>query len=284
MALTTVESWLTGSLEGTLEAVGRVREVLPLLARAADEIARRLDSGGRLIYAGAGSSGRIATLDAAELPPTFGTPPELVSVLMAGGPGALTEAVEGAEDDGARGAAEVDALGVGPRDALLGIAASGATPYVLGAVRRARERSALTLGLCGVPGSPLWETAEIALVVDAGTEEPRGSTRMKAGTVQKVVLNLLSTAVMTRRGLVWRGEMVAMRPTNRKLRDRARRIVRELLDASPERAEELLTGAGWELPVALVTGRHCLAPAEARAHLATRGGNVARALEEEPRS
>lgn len=265
-----------------LEAVHAVGRVLPDVARAAAAIATRLEAGGRWWNVGAGTSGRLGVLDASELPPTFGVPPSLVTGLVAGGRDALVEAVEGAEDDEARGGEEIRAAGVGPRDVVLGIAASGATPYVAGALRAGKDAGALTLALVCAPGARLASIAQLALVVETGPEVLRGSTRMKAGTAQKLVLNMLSTAVFASRGLVWRGEMVAMRPTNAKLRRRAVDILGRTLGVPEEKARPLLEETGWDLPTALVAARWRVSPARAAEWLAARAGNVARALEEEP--
>ncbi len=268
--------------EADLEALRAVGRALPDVARAVDAVAARLDAGGKWVNVGAGTSGRLGVLDASELPPTFGVDPGLVTGLIAGGRAALVDAVEGAEDDEAQGAADVKAAGIGARDVVLGIAASGSTPYVAGALRRAKEAGALTLALACTPGSRLAAMADLALVVETGPEVLRGSTRMKAGTAQKLVLNMLSTAVMARRGLVWRGEMVAMRPTNAKLRRRAVDMIGRLLALPPGRAEGLLVESGWDLPAALVAGRWGLPADRAREWIASRRGNVARALEEDP--
>ena len=268
--------------EADLEAVRAVGRVLPDVARAADAIAARLEAGGKWVNAGAGTSGRLGVLDASELPPTFGVDPRLVTGIIAGGSEALVSAVEGAEDDEEQGAEDVKSAGLTSRDVVLGIAASGATPWVAGALRQAKEIGALTVALVGVPGSRLASIADLPLVVETGAEVLRGSTRMKAGTAQKLVMNMLSTAVMARRGLVYRGEMVAMRPTNAKLRKRAVDILGRLLALSPEPAERLLERAEWELPVALVAGKWSLPVGSAREWIASRNGNVARALDEEP--
>lgn len=268
--------------EADLEAVRAVGRVIPEIAHAAEEIAARLDAGGKWINAGAGTSGRLGVLDASELPPTFGVSPRLVTGIIAGGNEALVSAVEGAEDDEAQGAEDVKLAGVTSRDVVLGIAASGATPYVAGALRWGKGIGALAVALVGVPGSRLASIADLALVVETGAEVLRGSTRMKAGTAQKLVLNMLSTAVMARRGLLYRGEMVAMRPTNVKLKRRAVDILGRLLALPPEPAERLLVKADWELPVALVAERWSLTVERAREWIAARNGNVARALDEEP--
>ena len=275
-------TYLAAIHQADLEAVRAVGRVLPEVARAADAIAARLDAGGRWVNVGAGTSGRLGVLDASELPPTFGVEPGLVTGLIAGGSEALVNAVEGAEDDEAQGAEDVKLAGVTSRDVVLGIAASGSTPYVAGALGWAKEIGALTLALVCAPASRLASIADLAIVVETGPEVLRGSTRMKAGTAQKLVLNMLSTAVMARRGLAWRDEMVAMRPTNAKLKRRAVEILGRLLALPQEPAERLLESAGWELPVALVALRLGLPVGEARAWLASRNGNVARALEEEP--
>ena len=268
--------------EADFEAVRAVGRALPDVARAVDAVAARLDAGGKWVNVGAGTSGRLGVLDASELPPTFGVDPGLVTGLVAGGRAALVDAVEGAEDDEAQGAADVKAAGIGARDVVLGIAASGSTPYVAGALRQAKEEGALALALVCAPGSRLAAMADLALVVETGPEVLHGSTRMKAGTAQKLVLNMLSTAVMARLGLAWRGEMVAMRPTNAKLRRRAIDMMGRLLALPSGRAEGLLVESGWDLPVALAAGRWGLPAARAREWIASRSGNVARALEEEP--
>ena len=268
--------------EADFEAVRAVGRALPDVARAVDAVAARLDAGGKWVNVGAGTSGRLGVLDASELPPTFGVDPGLVTGLVAGGRAALVDAVEGAEDDEAQGAADVKAAGIGARDVVLGIAASGSTPYVAGALGQAKEAGALALALVCAPGSRLAAMADLALVVETGPEVLHGSTRMKAGTAQKLVLNMLSTAVMARLGLAWRGEMVAMRPTNAKLRRRAIDMMGRLLALPPGRAEGLLVESGWDLPVALAAGRWGLPAARAREWIASRSGNVARALEEGP--
>ena len=265
-----------------LEAVRAVGNVLSDVARAAEAIAGRLGAGGRWINVGAGTSGRLGVLDASELPPTFGVPPALVTGRIAGGRAALVDAVEGAEDDEAAGAAEVRAEGVGANDVVLGIAASGATPWVAGALAAAKEAGALAVALVCAPGSRIAALADLAIVVDTGPEVLRGSTRMKAGTAQKLVLNMLSTAVFARRGLVWRGEMVAMRPTNAKLRQRAVDILGRTLGVPEDAARPLLEEAGWELPAALVAARWRVSPARASGWIAACEGNVSHALEEEP--
>ncbi|MBK9373746.1 MAG: N-acetylmuramic acid 6-phosphate etherase [Holophagales bacterium] len=275
-------AYVTAIHEADLEAVRAVGRVLPEVAHAAEAIAARLDAGGKWINAGAGTSGRLGVLDASELPPTFGVAPRLVTGLIAGGSEALVNAVEGAEDDEAQGAEDVRLAGVTSRDVVLGIAASGATPWVAGALRWGKGLGALTVALVGAPHSRLAAIADLAILVETGPEVLRGSSRMKAGTAQKLVLNMLSTAVMARRGLVYRGEMIAMRPTNVKLKRRAIDIVGRVLALPPEPAARLLESAGWELPVALVSGRWGVPVEKAGEWIAALSGNVARALDEEP--
>jgi N-acetylmuramic acid 6-phosphate etherase len=275
-------AYVTAIHEADLEAVRAVGRVLPEVAHAADAIAGRLDAGGKWINVGAGTSGRLGVLDASELPPTFGVTPRLVTSLIAGGSEALVNAVEGAEDDEAQGAEDVKLAGIGALDVVLGIAASGATPYVAGALRWGKGIGALTVALVCAPHSRLASIADLAIAVETGPEVLCGSTRMKAGTAQKLVLNMLSTAVMARRGLVYRGEMIAMRPSNVKLKRRAIDIVGRVLALGPEPAERLLESAGWELPVALVSGKWGLPVEKAKEWIAAKNGNVAQALDGEP--
>ena len=268
--------------EADAAAFDAVGAALPELTRAAEVITARLEAGGRWFNVGAGTSGRLGVLDAAELPPTFGIDPGLVVALLAGGREAMFHAVEGAEDDEAGGGRDLEAAGMTGKDAVVGLAASGRTPYVVGALRDARAAGALTVSIVCAPATPLLSLAEVSVLLDTGPEMLAGSTRMKAGTAQKLALNMLSTAVMSARGLVVDGEMVAMRPTNSKLRRRAVRITGRILGRTEADAETLLLGAGWDLPAALVSGKWGIAPAAARAHLAAKLGSVAKALEETP--
>ena len=264
---------------GVQAAVGAA---LPDLARAADAIAARLDAGGRWFYTGAGTSGRLGALDAAELPPTFGTNPALVVALLAGGKRAMFEAVEGAEDDADAGAVDLLRAGLTARDAVVGIAASGGTPYVRGALKEAKARGALTVSVVCRPGTPLLAEAEIGILLDTGAEVLAESSRLKAGTAQKIALNMLSTAVMSKRGLVYQGEMVAMQPTNEKLKRRATRIVAQLAEVSEERAEDLLRRVNWHLPSALIAAKWKLSAEAAALHLSKKKNNVAAAMTEPP--
>lgn len=260
---------------------GAVAREAPHVARAIEEIAARLRRGGRLVYIGAGTSGRLGVLDASECPPTFDTPPGLVVGLIAGGRAALTRAVEDAEDSAEAGRADVDRLGVGAEDALVGIAASGRTPYVLGAVDRARERGALTIGLACNAGTPLAARVDIMIAPVVGPEAIAGSTRLKAGTAQKMVLNMLSTGALVLLGKTYGNLMVDLRATNHKLRRRAARIVAQATGLDEAAAAALLRDAGGEVKTAIVAARAGIAPAAARERLAHCDGVVRAALGEE---
>jgi N-acetylmuramic acid 6-phosphate etherase len=226
------------------EALAAVERESPQIAAAIEAIVARLEQGGRLFYQGAGTSGRLGVLDASECPPTFNTPPEMIQGVIAGGDLALRRSVERAEDDEGQGPRDLKQHRFGAKDVLVGIAASGRTPYVLGGVKYARELGALTIGLSCVPGSLLAQTAELAITPATGPEVVTGSTRMKAGTATKLVLNMLSTGALVRLGYVFRNLMVNVQPTNAKLRDRAGRIVAELTELSYEDALTLLERTG----------------------------------------
>ena len=261
------------------DALGKA---LPLIARAADAIAARLDAGGRWFYAGAGTSGRLGLLDAAEIPPTFGTDPSLVVALVAGGRAAMFESVEGAEDDAIAGARDLASAGLLGKDAVVGIAASGATPWVIGALEHAKCAGALTIAVVCRPNGPLETLADIGILLDTGKEVLEGSSRLKAGTAQKIALNMLSTAVMAKRGLVYGGEMVAMKPTNEKLRKRAKRIVAQIGGIEEEKAEDFLRKCNWRLPTALVSAKWGVSCEAADLHLSKKSSNVAAALDSPP--
>ena len=216
---------------------------LPRIALAVDAIADRFVRGGRLFYIGAGTSGRLGVLDASECPPTFGVEPELFQGIIAGGDGALRRSVEGAEDSFAQGALDLEERGFGKEDTLVGIAASGRTPYVLGAMDYATEQGGATIGLSCAPGSALARAAEIAITPNTGAEVVTGSTRMKAGTATKMVLNMLSTGVMIRRGMVIGNLMVNVQLTNEKLVDRGQRIVMAATGCDRDTARRLLEEA-----------------------------------------
>ncbi len=251
---------------------------LPRIAEAIDRVTERLRRGGRLIYVGAGTSGRLGVLDAAECPPTFGTHPELVVARLAGGAPAITQSIEGAEDDQEAGAQAVRDLAVTEVDTVLGIAASGGTPYVLGALAEARRRGALTLSLACNRPSAVEALADIAIAPLVGPEVITGSTRLKAGTAQKLVLNMLSTGVMIRLGKTLGNLMVDVRPINAKLRERARRIVSEACDLSPSAATALLERCADEVKTAIVVGRTGIDPDQARARLAAADGRIQAAV------
>jgi N-acetylmuramic acid 6-phosphate etherase len=279
-------------MSATLDLLARLHEAdrtieralsaaLPAIARAADAIASRLESGGRWFYTGSGTSGRLGALDAAEIPPTFGTEPSLVVALLAGGRDAMFEAKEGAEDDAGAGARDLVAAGFDRKDVVVGLSASGTTPYVMGALEEAKRAGALTVAVV-CRHALLEKLADIGIVLDTGEEVLAESSRLKAGTAQKIALSMLSTAVMAKRGLVYRDEMVAMKPTNEKLRKRAVRIVAELAGVGAERAEDLLRRSNWHLPTALISAKWKLDASAAADYLSKKKHNVAAALTEPP--
>ncbi|MET9829521.1 N-acetylmuramic acid 6-phosphate etherase [Streptomyces sp. NPDC006385] len=225
---------------------------LPQIAAAIDAIADRMARGGRLIYAGAGTAGRLGVLDASECPPTFNTDPSQVVGLIAGGPEAMVTSIEGAEDSADLARADLDALALAPADTVVGISASGRTPYAVGAVEHARARGALTVGLSCNPGSALAAAAEHGLEIVVGPELLTGSTRLKAGTAQKLVLNMLSTITMIRLGKTYGNLMVDVRASNDKLRARSRRIVALATGADDTDIERALTQAGGEVKTAIL--------------------------------
>lgn len=228
-----------------------VKRVLGDVVKAVDEIVARLSKGGRLFYTGTGTSGRLGVLDASECPPTFGVSPELVQGVMAGGYDACYRAVEASEDDAEAGGFDLKARGFGVGDVLVGIAASGRTPYTVGAVKYAREIGAYTIGLTCVPGSPITEAAELSIVVVVGPEVLTGSSRLKAGTAQKMVLNMISTAAMVRLGYVSGNRMSNVQPRNVKLRERAVRIVMAETGVDEETAMAALEASNWVVKSAL---------------------------------
>ncbi|WP_260703245.1 N-acetylmuramic acid 6-phosphate etherase [Edaphobacter flagellatus] len=253
---------------------------LPEIARAIDEIAARFEKGGRLFYIGAGTSGRLGVLDASECPPTFSVPPTLVQGLIAGGDSALRKSSEKSEDSPEQGAADLLAAGfgaVGAPDTLVGIAASGRTPYVIGAMEQAKKMGLLVVSLTCVAGSKMAAVADIAIAPVTGPEVVTGSTRLKAGTATKLVLNMLSTGVMIRTGAVYGNLMVNVQPTNDKLVDRAQRIIAEATGADRAAAAKLLEEAG-SVKVAIAMQKLGLDRAGAEAKLKAVGGRLARAL------
>ncbi len=263
--------------EGQLAAVAAVGPAVGAIAAAVSAALPRLRAGGRLVYAGAGSSGRLGAQDGAELEPTFDWPRDRLVLLPAGGPTALSQAVENAEDDTDAALADLEAHGVGAQDVVIAIAASGGTPFTVALMREARRRGALTIGVANSPGAPLLDAAEHPVLVATGAEPIAGSTRLKAGTAQKVVLNLLSTAMMTGLGRVHAGRMVDMQARNAKLRLRAVAMVGELAGCDPEPAATALAATGQRVKPAILVARG-LSPAQALDVLARHEGNLRRAL------
>jgi N-acetylmuramic acid 6-phosphate etherase len=231
-------------------ATDAVLAAAPAISAAVDAVCARLRTGGRLVYAGAGTAGRLAVLDAAELGPTFSVPSGVAEAVIAGGDDALRHPAEGAEDDSAAGAEALASLGVGERDAVIGVSASGRTPYVLGALGYAHSVGAATIGLSCNAGSPLSAAADYPVELVVGGEVVAGSSRLNAGTAQKIALNTISTSAMVQLGKTYGNLMVDVRPTNDKLRDRAVRIVQAVTGAGPETALEALVAAGWDVKVA----------------------------------
>ncbi|HEX8293869.1 MAG TPA: N-acetylmuramic acid 6-phosphate etherase [Pyrinomonadaceae bacterium] len=262
---------------GVAAAVGRV---LGDVERVVEGVVERLGAGGRLFYVGTGTSGRLGVLDASECPPTFGVPAELVQGIIAGGYDALYRATEASEDDREAGARDAEARGVTGGDALVGIAASGRTPYTIGAVEFARGSGAFTAALTCVPGSPITAAAEVSIVPVVGPEVLAGSTRLKAGTAQKMALNMISTATMIRLGYVTGNRMTNMRPSNVKLRARSERILAAETGLGEEAARGALAAAGGDLRVALVMSQTGRGVEESRGALEACGWAVGRAVEE----
>ena len=259
-------------------AVQAVRDAAPRLALAVEAALPRIESGGRLVYAGAGTSGRLGLLDSVELNPTFSWPPERALALIAGGRSALFEAVEGAEDDREQGAIDIRLHALTADDVVLAIAASGSTPYVLGAVAAARAGGALTIGLANNPGAPLLAAAEIGILLDTGPELISGSTRLKAGTAQKIALNTFSSALMVRLHKVYGNLMVDLRATNAKLRRRALALTVLASGADELAAERALRDAGFRVKVAIVALRAGVGVHDAAARLDAQRGSVRAAL------
>lgn len=252
------------------------------IAAAVDVIAEQLRQGGRLIYSGCGTSGRLGVLDAVECPPTYSTDPGLVVGLIAGGYEAMFRAVEGAEDDAALGEKDLRAIGFSAKDVLAGIAASGRTPYVLGAMAYARSLGAHVISVTCCPDSPVTEAAEIAIAPEPGPEVVTGSTRMKSGTAQKMVLNMLSTGAMIKLGKVYGNLMVDVKPSNEKLVCRCRRIVCAAAEVDEQTAAAALEACGYRPKTAIVMLRLGVGAEEAKDLLERAGGRVAAALENGP--
>ncbi|WP_112661637.1 N-acetylmuramic acid 6-phosphate etherase [Microvirga flavescens] len=277
-----LDSWpsheiLAALYEGQLAAVAAVREALPAIAAAAEEAVERLGRGGRLIYAGAGTSGRIGVQDGTELPPTFNWPDDKLVYLIAGGPGALLQAVENAEDSVEEGTAGIRNANVGPNDVVIGVAASGNTPFTIAALIEAKARGAQTIGISNNSGAKILSACSHPILADTGEEVVAGSTRMKAGTAQKIILNLLSTLIMIRLGRVYRGLMVHMRATNAKLRRRSAVMVIQITGCDEETAAKALAEADGDVKTAVLVALG-IGVAEAKERLDKSNGNLRVAL------
>lgn len=257
-----------------------VEKALPQIATAIEAIAEAIVSGGRLIYVGAGTSGRLAALDASECPPTFNTDPKIVQYVIAGGDKALTRASEGSEDSRSMGRKDMASRRPGKRDIVVGIAASGRTPYTIAAIEYARKKGARTVAVVANPASELGRAAELEIVTEVGPEVLSGSTRMKAGTAQKMVLNMLTTGAMARLGYVYGNLMVNVHTHNEKLRIRGRNILEQAAGVEPEIAERALKSAGGQVPVALLMLKTGLKRREAVEILKKAKGNVRKAIEQ----
>lgn len=255
-----------------------VEREISYIAEAVELIVHALKNGGRLLYFGAGTSGRLGVVDASECPPTFGTDPGTVRGIIAGGPGAMFKSQEGAEDDIEQARTDVDAQGVNPRDVICGIAASRRTPYVVSAVNRARELGSRTIYITTNPRSEFDIEVDVAICPEVGPEVLMGSTRMKSGTAQKLVLNMLTTAAMVKLGKVYENMMVDLQLTNRKLVERAKRIIVLATGVSYERAAEILEQSGGHVKTAIVMAAAGIPPEEARDRITRTGGTVRGAI------
>jgi N-acetylmuramic acid 6-phosphate etherase len=279
-----LDSWSSGEIiaamfESQLAGVAAVRPALPAIAAAVDDAVPSLRRGGRIIYVGAGTSGRIGVQDGTELPPTYGWPADRIVFAMAGGLEALVQSAEGAEDSEESGARVIREANTGPDDVVIGIAASGTTPYTIGALREATAAGAVTVALANNAGAPLFDVARHRILVESGAEVIAGSTRMKAGTVQKIVLNLFSTAVMVKLGRIYRGLMVQMRARNAKLRRRAEKIVGEIVGCAAGDAARFVDQADGDLKTAVLLG-FGVELTDAAALLKRHDGNLRMALGE----
>ena len=262
-----------------VKVAAAITKVLPQIAQAIDAISDALSRGGRLIYIGAGTSGRIAALDAAECPPTFSTDPKQVQFVIAGGEKALGRAVEANEDSPELGQRDIARLKPSKKDVVVGIAASGRTPYTIAAVEYAKKKGAKTVGVSCNSDSPLTRTADIGIATEVGPEVLSGSTRMKAGTAQKMILNMLTTGAMTRLGYVYGNLMVNVSPKNEKLVERAITILSKAADIDRDLARTALSKSGKSVPVALIMLKTGVSLAKARRRLKASRGNVRRAIE-----
>ena len=270
---------ISALVEDQLGAVNALRGAAAALSAAVEAALPRMLEGGRLIYVGAGTSGRLGVLDSVELYPTFSWPRERAVALLAGGPGAMFVAVEGAEDDFSQGGIDVEAVHVGPADVVLLVAASGETPYVLGALAAARAAGALTLGFANNPHAPLTQQAHVGIELDTGSEVISGSTRLKAGSAQKMALNTFSSALMVRMNKVYGNLMVDLKATNAKLLRRAVALTQRATGCDAAQAQRTLHACGQQVKVAIVAIQRGIDVAAARACLDGVGGNLRRALE-----
>lgn len=260
------------------KAVEAVRGESDAIATAIEWAAERFGRGGRLIYVGAGTSGRLGVLDASECPPTFSVPPSMVVGLIAGGPTALTRAVEGAEDDPVQGAADLRALAITAADLVVGIASSGRTPYVLGAIEQAKAVGASTVGIACNRPSLLGAKVDLEIALLVGPEVITGSTRLKSGTATKLVLNMITTGAMVRIGKTFGNQMIDLQPSNEKLRIRTRRILREIAGLDDAQAADLLRRSSGQLKRALVAALAGVEPDQAQTLLDAHGGQVRAAV------
>ena len=254
-----LDSWSTSEMvdamyEGQLAAAAAVRGALPAITTAVEDAVAALRRGGRIVYVGAGTSGRIGVQDGSELPPTYDWPPDRLVFVMAGGLGALVQSAEGAEDNETTGAGAIADAKVGADDVVIAVAASGTTPFTVGALRAASANGAVTIAVASNPGAPLFDVARHSILVQTGTEVIAGSTRMKAGTAQKIVLNLLSTTMMVKLGRIYRGLMVNMRARNTKLRRRAEAIVRQIVGCASADAAGFVDRAEGDVKIAILLG------------------------------
>lgn len=273
-----IDELVSAFVEDQVGAIDAVSAARAEIAAAVTAAVPRIEAGGRLIYVGAGTSGRLGLLDSVELYPTFSWPKDRCVALLAGGHKAVYEAVEGAEDDADQGAADIRGVSVGKNDVAILLAASGTTPYVLGALRAARAAGALTIGIANNPDAPIAREAEIGVTLDTGSELISGSTRLKAGTAQKVALNTFSSALMVRMNKVFGNLMVDLRPTNAKLVKRAVTLTVLATGADEETARRTLEGCEYQVKVAILAITRALDVAEARARLAAANGNLRAAM------
>ena len=273
-----IEQLVAAFADDQLNAVQAVRAAIPAIAKAVEAIVPRIEAGGRLLYVGAGTSGRLGVLDSVELYPTFSWPHERAVAILAGGAEAMFKAVEGAEDDREQGARDLQALDPRPDDVVLALAASGTTPYVLGAIEAARKAGALTVGIANNPGSPVTQEAQIGITLDTGHEIISGSTRLKAGTSQKIVLNTISSALMVRLNKVYGNLMVDLKPTNAKLYARTVRLTMHATGVDEAAARTALEQCGFHVKVAVVALLKKTTVQQAAGLLDQAGGSVRGAL------